>query len=64
MPRHSPYRIDLTVEERRALDARARAYTSPYCEVIRAKIVLLAVREISRAVWTRAGPWSSTTVRT
>jgi len=42
MPRHSPYRIDLSVEERAALALRARAYTSPYCEVLRAKIVLLA----------------------
>lgn len=42
MPRHSPYAIDLTIEERQALEANARAYTSPYCEVIRAKIVLLA----------------------
>lgn len=42
MPRSSPYAITLTVEERQALDAKARAYTSPYCEVIRAKIVLFA----------------------
>ena len=42
MPRHSPYSIELTTDERRQLEASARAYTSPYCEVIRAKIVLLA----------------------
>ncbi len=42
MPRHSPYEIALTDEERADLAARARAYTSPYCEVLRAKIVLLA----------------------
>lgn len=42
MPRHSPYSVVLTDEERRALDAKARAYTSPYCEVVRAKIVLMA----------------------
>ncbi len=42
MPRHSPYAIALTDEERQALNAKARAYTAPYCEVIRAKIVLLA----------------------
>ena len=42
MPRHSPFRIELTREERRALEARARKYTSPYRDVIRAKIVLLA----------------------
>ncbi len=44
MPRHSPYIIDLTAEERQALEARARAYTSPYGEVVRAKIVLLAAQ--------------------
>ena len=42
MPRHSSYAIALTDEERQALDAKARSYTSPYCDVIRAKIVLLA----------------------
>jgi Winged helix-turn helix len=42
MPRHSPYDIDLSAEERSNLTLRARAYTSPYCEVLRAKIVLLA----------------------
>ena len=42
MPRHSPYQIELTEDERRLLEANARAYTSPYCDVIRAKIVLMA----------------------
>ena len=43
MPRHSPFRIDLTREERRELESRERdKYTSPYRDVIRAKIVLLA----------------------
>jgi len=42
MPRHSPFRIQLTREERRELEARARKYTSPYRDVIRAKLVLLA----------------------
>jgi transposase-like protein len=42
MPRQSPYPIELTEDERRQLEANARAYTSPYCDVIRAKIVLLA----------------------
>ena len=41
-PRHSPYVIALTADERAALEARARKYTSPYRDVIRAKIVLLA----------------------
>ena len=42
MPRHSPFRIALAREERDVLETRAHAYTSPYCEVVRAKIVLLA----------------------
>ena len=42
MPRKSPYPIELTPEEREILEARARKYTLPYREVIRAKIVLLA----------------------
>jgi Homeodomain-like domain len=41
-PRHSPYVIELTADERAGLEARARKYTSPYRDVIRAKIVLLA----------------------
>src|ERR671919_1576401 len=42
MPRKSPYRIQLSDEERRHLEAAARRYTSPYREVVRAKIVLYA----------------------
>ncbi len=42
MPRHSPYAVALTDEERRHLQETARKYTSPFCEVIRAKIILLA----------------------
>jgi hypothetical protein len=42
MPRSSPYRIDLTVDERRNLEAAARRYTSPYCYVVRVRIVLYA----------------------
>ena len=42
MPRTSPYRVELSIAERRLLEARARKYTSPYRDVIRAKIVLLA----------------------
>lgn len=40
--RTSPYRIVLTNEERRVLEKRARRYTLPYREVIRAKIVLMS----------------------
>ena len=42
MPRKSPYTILLTKEERSKLRSLARKYTSPYCRVMRAKIVLLA----------------------
>jgi transposase len=42
LPRSSPYEIVLTAEERRVLDERARRYTLPYREVVRAKIVLMA----------------------
>jgi hypothetical protein len=42
MPRQSPFRIVLTADERRELEAAARQYTSPYYLVMRAKVVLLA----------------------
>jgi transposase len=42
MPRKCPFRIQLSPTERRQLDSCARRYTSPYREVIRAKIVLYA----------------------
>lgn len=42
MPRKSPYVLNLTATEERELQARARRYTLPYRDVIRAKIVLLA----------------------
>jgi transposase len=38
----SPFVIVLSAEERRELESRARAYTAPYAQVARAKIVLLA----------------------
>jgi DNA-directed RNA polymerase specialized sigma24 family protein len=44
MPRRSPYNIQLSDEERRHLEAAARRYTSPYREVVRAKIVLYAAQ--------------------
>ncbi len=44
MPRKSPYRIELTVEERTLLKQQARRYTLPYRDVMRAKIVLLAAQ--------------------
>ena len=42
MTRKSPYVLDLTAEQRHQLEARARKYTLPYREVVRAKIVLRA----------------------
>ena len=47
MPRRSPFRIVLSKEERTLLEAQVRQYTSPYCDVIRAKIVLLAAEGLS-----------------
>lgn len=42
MPRHSPFEIRLSADERRALESRARKYTLPYFEVQRARMILLA----------------------
>ena len=42
MPRRSPFRIALDPKEKSELEALARRYTSPYRDVIRAKIVLFA----------------------
>ena len=50
MPRSSPFVIELARTEREELEMRARQYTSPYRDVIRAKIVLLAARGLSNDV--------------
>jgi transposase len=50
MPRASPFIIDLTGKERIELLGRSRKYTSPYREVIRAKIVLLASQGLSNDI--------------
>ena len=42
MPRRSPYRIELSVQERDLLESLARSYTLPYWQVTRAQMVLLA----------------------
>jgi hypothetical protein len=44
MPRNSPFVIVLSGEEERCLRKLAAEYTSPYCDVVRAKIVLLAAQ--------------------
>jgi transposase len=42
MSRHSPYRIELSCEERAVLESLARSYTLPYWQVMRAQMVLMA----------------------
>ena len=44
MPRPSSFYIVLTGDEQEELETRARKYTSPYRDVIRAKIVFLAAQ--------------------
>jgi len=50
MPRRSPFIIRLSADQRRALEQRTRRYTSPYRDVIRAKIVLLAAQGLENYV--------------
>ena len=50
MPRKSPFDITLSREEYIALENQIRQYTSPYCDVIRAKIVLLAAEGLSNDI--------------
>ena len=42
MPRQSPFSIHLSGSERNELETQSRRYTSPYSEVVRARIVLYA----------------------
>jgi transposase-like protein len=49
MPRASPYAIKLSPAVRAALEARSRRYTSPYRDVVRAKIVLMAAEGVENA---------------
>jgi len=44
MPRDSPFLITLTNEEARMLRQRARQYTLPYYQVLRAQMILLAAQ--------------------
>jgi hypothetical protein len=53
MPRRCPSNIELSASEREWLESRARRYTLPYRDVVRAKIILLAAdghsnKEIAR----------------
>ena len=47
MPRRSPFKVLLTTDEKLRLQETARKYTSPYCDVMRAKIILLAAEGLS-----------------
>jgi len=47
MPRSSPYKIELSRQEKQELRRRAAKYTLPYCEVIRAKMILLAAQGLA-----------------
>jgi hypothetical protein len=55
MPRWSPFAITLSRDERAALEERTRKYTSPYRDVVRAKITLHRLASCSarrsRAAW-------------
>jgi hypothetical protein len=42
MPRKSPFLIELSKAESAELNRRAIRYTLPYCEVVRAKMILMA----------------------
>ena len=44
MPRRSPFQINLAEHERKHLQRMASCYTSPYRDVVRAKVVLFAAR--------------------
>jgi hypothetical protein len=50
MPRQSHFRVVLSKDERQHLESIAHQYTSPYCDVIRAKIILLASQGLSNDV--------------
>ena len=50
MPRESQFVVCLSPEERLMLRSIARNYTSPYCDVVRARIILMASQGISNEV--------------
>jgi transposase len=50
MSRSSPFVITLSDADRAELERRARCYTAPYAEVVRAKIVLLAASGLENTV--------------
>src|SRR5271157_3210335 len=50
MARNSPFDVCLSPEERLMLRSIARNYTSPYCDVVRARMILMASQGISNKV--------------
>lgn len=50
MPRLSPFVIHLSPAQKTTLESMARQYTSPYRDVIRAKIILLAAQGLGNDV--------------
>ena len=56
MSRRSPYRIELTAEERSALERRTRRQTATRREVFRAQVVLLAASGLTAV----KGRWRTT----
>ena len=44
MPRKSPYLVVLGKDERKVLEERARSYTLPYRDVVRARAILYAAQ--------------------
>ena len=50
MPKKSPFNMNLSSEERQTLESMTGKYRSPYCDVIRAKIILLADEGLSNDV--------------
>jgi transposase len=50
VPRKSPYSIKLSGEEQKHLASLARCYTSPYRDVIRAKIILYCAQGLDNDV--------------
>ena len=50
MPRKSPFTITLTSDELQELERRAAKYTSPYFQVIRAKMILMAAEGLANDV--------------
>ena len=47
MPRYSPYTLLLDCKEKQLLEAITRKYTSPYRDVMRAKVILFAAQGLS-----------------